>query len=72
MKIHRNSRQSLVPLAEDEGVPLELEIGRSQIQVWLDSGGIHFKRGGTAGGEGHLSWDMALALSLVTDSNMTH
>jgi len=70
MKIHRNSRQSLVPLAEDEGVPLELEIGRAQIQVWLDRGGINFKRG--AGAEGHLSWDMALAMSLVPDSNMTH
>ena len=45
------------------------ELLRPMLQVWLDRGGIHFKRGGTACAEGNLSWDLALALSLVPDPN---
>jgi hypothetical protein len=45
-------------------VPLELQIGSDRIDVWFDQRGIHFRqRDGST--QGHLPWDLAIAMSLV-------
>ena len=51
--------------APPRGVPLELVIGRETIRVWLDDAGIHFRHADGSPTEGHLSWSLAIAMSLI-------
>lgn len=59
------TRARLVTLARDELVPVELRIGSDRIDVWIDHRGIHFRQEDGRGTEGHLPWELAIALSLV-------
>lgn len=59
------TRARLVSLARDELVPVELCIGSHRIDVWLDHRGIHFRQQDGAVAEGHLPWEVAIAMSLV-------
>ncbi len=55
----------MVPLARDERVPVELQIGPERIDVWLDHRGIHFCQEEGSSRESLLPWDVAIAMSLV-------
>lgn len=59
------TRTRLVSLARDELVPVELHIGSNRIDVWLDHRGIHFRQEDGSVTEGHLPWEVAIAMSLV-------
>ncbi len=63
--MRNGTRERLVPLAPDEQVPVELQIGRERIEVWLDQRGIHFRQEDGPAREGLLPWDLAIAMSLV-------
>ena len=59
------TRKRLLQLAHDPVVPIELHIGSDRIDVWLDHSGIHFRQGDGRVTEGHLPWDVAIAMSLL-------
>ena len=56
----------LVPLGDAEVVPLKLQLGRETIEVILDADGLHFRQAGNTA-LGHLSWEKAIAMSLVPE-----
>ena len=66
MDINGTRESSALPAPGPVGdVPWELRIGSDRIDVWFDQRGIHFRQreGGTT--QGHLPWDLAIAMSLV-------
>ena len=59
------TRKSLVAIRSDERIPVELRFGEHRIDVWLDHRGIHFRQEEGHVTEGHLPWDVAIAMSLM-------
>ena len=58
-------QQGMVTPAACEGVPLEVKIGGECVGIWLDHTGIHFNQPGRGTVTGHLSWETAIAMSLI-------
>jgi hypothetical protein len=52
---------------EDEAA-LELAVGNEVIEVRVDRSGIRFRHPRAGSVEGHLPWDVALALSLLPET----
>jgi hypothetical protein len=52
----------------DDDAALELAVGDEVIAVRIDRFGLHFRHRAGSSTEGHLPWDVALALSLLPDS----
>ncbi len=46
---------------------LQLLVADECIEVRLDSNGIHFRHPGDSTTEGHLAWDVAVAMSLTRE-----
>lgn len=46
---------------------LELEVGEEIVEVRLDTEGIHFRHPDGSETQGHLSWDVAIAMSLLPE-----
>ena len=51
--------------AHIRGLALKLHIDGEMIDVWLDDTGIHFSQPDGTHTQGHLPWDIAIAMSLV-------
>ncbi len=47
---------------------LELEVGEEIVEVRIEADGIHFCHPHGTETRGHLSWDVAIAMSLLPDS----
>jgi len=62
------TRARLVSLAHGEQVPIELTFGSQRIDVFIDHRGIHFRQENGSAAEGHLPWDLAIAMSLVPEA----
>jgi len=59
-------QQGMVIPVAGEGVPLEVTFGDERVGIWLDHTGIHFHQPGAGTATGHLSWETAIAMSLVS------
>ena len=59
--------QRLVALGDDEVVPLQLQLGPERLEVWMDRDGLHFRQSDANSPVGYLSWERAIAMSLVPE-----
>jgi hypothetical protein len=65
--IDRGSVRATLRPARSDDAALELAVGDEVIEVCVDQSGIRFRHSCHGSVEGHLPWDVAIALSLLPE-----